>query len=123
MRPRVSVKSHRLIKAQPFMGDLAGERIDFQNSQRGASQDLRQQLFTIAAGAQRIIDRQMFDIAVAGKLPAAAEADKDAFIEPRFQRVVRVAQRLKFGVAFALLVPRKGPGVEPRPAWRNGASR
>ena len=46
----------------------------------------------------------MFDITVAGKLPAAAEADKDAFIEPCFQRVARVAQRLTFGLAFALLV-------------------
>jgi len=54
----------------------------------------------------------MFDITVAGKLPAAAEADKYALIEPRFQRVARVAQRLKFGVAFALLVPRKGARVE-----------
>ncbi len=112
MRPGVSVKSHRLIKAQSFMGDLAGERIDFQNSQRGARQDLRQQLFTIATGAQRIVDRQMFDITVAGKQPAAAEADKYVLIEPRLQRVVRVAQRLKFGLAFALLVSRKGARVE-----------
>ena len=55
MRPGISMEPHRLIKAQPFMGDLAGERIDFQNSQRGARQDLRQQLFTIAAGAQRVV--------------------------------------------------------------------
>ena len=54
----------------------------------------------------------MFDITVAGKLPAAAEADKDAFIEPCFQRVARVAQRLTFGLAFALLVPRKGARVK-----------
>jgi hypothetical protein len=71
------MKSHRLIKAQPFMGDpwLADR---FPEWSAGARQDLRQQLFTIAAGAQRIVDRQMFDITVAGKLPAAAEADKYA---------------------------------------------
>ena len=98
------------------MGDFAGERIDFQNGQRRARQDLRQQLFAITARTQGVVNRQMFDIAITGKLPAAAQANKSPVIKPRFQRIVRVAQRLKFGVAFALFVPRKGAGVQ-RVKW------
>lgn len=76
VRPGIGMESHRLIKTQPFMGDFAGERIDFQNGQRRARQDLRQQLFAITARTQGVVNRQMFDIAITGKLPAAAQANK-----------------------------------------------
>lgn len=36
MGPGIRAKTHGVIKAQALMGDLAGQRIDFQNGQRRA---------------------------------------------------------------------------------------
>ena len=72
VRPRVVAKAHRGVKLQPPAGDFRGQRIDLEDGQRRTLQYFRQQALAVTARAQAVVNRQMFNVAVARKLPAAA---------------------------------------------------